>query len=141
MESKAELTGMGATIAGVLIGDNSSIAFNVGDARVYLWSDGYLMLLSTDDRLAGTTNVVTQSMGGADRIKEIAPHLHEFVLEEGQVIVICSDGLSETVEFSAMQDAVGHLPVDAAAGRLLDLALDAGAPDNVSLIVLEREGD
>ena len=76
MAADSALTGMGATVAGVVVGPESVLAFNVGDARVYQHGGGYSVLLSTDDRAAPDSAVVTQSIGGAERPTAVtAPHL------------------------------------------------------------------
>ena len=138
---RPELTGMGATIAGLQSVNGVAITFNVGDARVYHWSEGYLMLLTIDDRISPDSNVVTQSLGGAYRPTAIEVHTTECPMRGGDRFLICSDGLSEVVPFDQIQEVLGDPSATVIAERLLQAALDEGAPDNVSLIVVEPAGD
>ena len=130
--SRPELTGMGATVAGLQISGDSATVFNLGDARVYHWSGGYLMLVTTDDRVSPDSNVVTQSLGGADRPTAVDVHTFECPMTEGDRFLICSDGLSEIVPFQEIQEVLGNPPATQIVERLLQAALDGGAPDNVS---------
>ena len=138
---RPELTGMGATIAGLQSVNGVAIIFNVGDARVYQWSEGYLMLLTTDDRISPDSNVVTQSLGGADRPTAIEVHTTESPMRGADRFLICSDGLSEVVPFDQIQEVLADPSATVVAERLLQAALDGGGPDNVSLIVVEPAGD
>jgi serine/threonine protein phosphatase PrpC len=141
-EQSPRLAGMGATVAGILLTDaGAATGFNVGDARVYQWSQGYLMLLSTDDRPTPDSHVVTQSLGGSDRPTGIEVHTTQLELHPNDRLLICSDGLSEAAPFETIQSLLAEQSIAAAAGRLLQAALDRGAPDNVSLIIVERDGD
>ena len=137
MQRTPHLTGMGATIAGALLASGTATIFNVGDARVYQFCGDYLMLLSTDDRVRPGSNVVTQSLGGSDRPANIEPHIREISLGDEQRLLICSDGLSEAVDFSSIETVLAEMSTEKATVTLLQAALQAGAADNVSLIILD----
>ena len=131
------LVGMGATVAGVLLEDLNATVFNVGDVRVYQMADGCLMRVSVDDRLSAESNIVTQSLGGSERRTDVSPHTTLFVFSLGQTLLICSDGLSDVVTFDVIQSVLAEEGALGAPSRLLQAALDKGAPDNVSIITLE----
>lgn len=138
MEQDPRLTGMGATIAGVAVSAHQMTVFNVGDARVYQHADGYLMLLSTDDRSSPESHSVLQSLGGMRRMTGISPHTVELEpLRGGDRLLVCSDGLTEVVAFDEIGQALGDPQPERAAAWLLRRALDGGAPDNVTFILLE----
>jgi PPM family protein phosphatase len=142
MERNLELTGMGATIAGIAFADDEPTAFNVGDARAYQYADGYLMLLTTDDRLSPTSHAVTQSLGGADRLTAISPHVVRLEpLRSRERLLVCSDGLTEAVAFDDITKAMSEPDPARSASALLHAALRGGAPDNVTFILIEKEGD
>lgn len=142
MERSPELTGMGATIAGVAFADDEATAFNVGDARVYHYADGYLMLLTKDDRSSPTSHAVTQSLGGAGRLTAIAPHTFPLEpLRSHERLLVCSDGLTEVVAFDEISEALSDPDPCRSASLLLHQALDGGAPDNVTFILIEKQGD
>jgi serine/threonine protein phosphatase PrpC len=141
MKRNPELTGMGATIAGVALTDAQVTAFNVGDARAYQYADGYLMLLTTDDRSSPTSHSVTQSLGGADRLTAITPHLVALEpLRSHDRLLICSDGLTEVVAFDEISAAISEPDPARSASLLLQKALEGGAPDNVTFILIESQG-
>jgi PPM family protein phosphatase len=142
MEQQPELAGMGATIAGVALADDHMTAFNVGDARAYHYADGYLMMLTKDDRSSPDSHAVTQSLGGADRLTAISPHTFPLEpLRNRERLLVCSDGLTEVVTFDEISELLSDPDPVRCAFRLLRRTLDGGAPDNVSLILIEQEGD
>jgi protein phosphatase len=139
MQRDQGLLGMGATIAGVAFGPRQATVFNVGDARVYSCADGYLMLLTTDDRSSPSSHAVTQSLGGATRLTSVSPHIVPLEpLRPGDRLLICSDGVNEVASFDEIGAALSAPDPAMAASRLLGTVLDGGAPDNVTFIVLEE---
>lgn len=135
-----QFRGMGTTIAGVRIEPSGdAVVFNVGDSRVYRVADGYVGMVSVDDRpaagSANTEGVVTQVLGGSQRTA-VAIHEAQLLLAAGDRLLLCTDGLSDVVD----DDHLGDLLVAdvALAGRgLLQAALAAGAPDNVTFLILD----
>lgn len=134
-----ELSGMGATVAAVVIDPRTGQATvaNVGDARCYQHAADSLLLLTTDDRPHVGSHLVTQSLGGADQPTTVEPHLVELVLADRHKLLLCSDGLTEVVSFDAIRSTMTVLSGPEAAGELLQSALENGAPDNVSILILE----
>ena len=119
---------MGATIAGVAFAGDEPTVFNVGDARVYQYADGYLMLLTTDDRSSPASHAVTQSLGGADRLTAISPHIVRLEpLRSHERLLVCSDGLTEVVAFDDIAEAIAE-PDPARSASLLLGWRCAGAP-------------
>jgi Serine/threonine protein phosphatase len=60
----------------------------------------------------------------------------------GDRFLLCSDGLSDYVDDQQIADALAQYPdLERCARRLIDLALDAGAPDNVSVVVADVVAD
>jgi protein phosphatase len=150
-EQDLELAGMGTTIAAVLIGDGRAVVGNVGDTRVYLSRENRLTQITTDDTMIASMvrkgllpaaeaashpmrNVVTQAAGPQE---EVEVHLHEEKIAPGDGFLICSDGLYNLVQepdiLAALADSGSP---EAAAKRLIEAAIDRGAPDNVSAVVL-----
>lgn len=137
MAADSALTGMGATVAGVVVGPETVLVFNVGDARVYQHGGGYSVLLSIDDRVSPDSGVVTQSIGGAERPTAIAPHISEVPIADGMRLLICSDGVTDPLSFAALQEALQAPTASAAVEALLTAVATAGARDNTSLIVID----
>jgi serine/threonine protein phosphatase PrpC len=149
MREQPAWRGMGTTVAGISVAPKRVMAFNVGDSRVYRIEGGALVQLSTDDtpgpKLADgrtaalTSNLVTQSLGGAWQRTRIDPHVLSEPLEDGARYLICSDGLTDLLDRKTME---GLLADDdaASAQALFEAAMARGGDDNVSLILLRLEG-
>jgi protein phosphatase len=150
-EQSLECAGMGTTIAAVLIGDGRAVVGNVGDTRVYLCRENQLAQITVDDTMIATMvrsgllsaqsaashpmrNVITQAAGSQE---EVEVHLHEETIVPGDALLICSDGLYNLVEERDILAALTeNSSPEAVAKRLVDAAINSGAPDNVSAVVM-----
>jgi PPM family protein phosphatase len=145
MRERPDWGGMGTTVAGISLGPERVIAFNVGDSRVYRIEERALVQLSTDDTpgpkledgrtAAMTSHLVTQSLGGAYAQSGIVPHLLEEPLADGARYLVCSDGLTDML---ASPEIEARLQEDdeASAQALFTAAMAQGGDDNISLILL-----
>jgi PPM family protein phosphatase len=148
MRERPAWRGMGTTVAGVSVGPDRVIAFNVGDSRVYRMDAGALVQLSTDDTpgaklddgrtAAVTSNLVTQSLGGAYQLARIDPHVLGEPLEHGARYLICSDGLTDLLDRTAIEELLDR-DDQASAQALFEAAMARGGDDNISLILLRLE--
>jgi serine/threonine protein phosphatase PrpC len=148
MQESPVWAGMGTTVAGMVAAPSGILVFNVGDSRVYRIERDGLVQLSTDDTpgpkladgrtAAMTSNLVTQSLGGAYQLAGIDPHVLSEPLEDGARYLICSDGLSDLLERRAMEGLLGDDDA-ASAGALFEAAMAQGGDDNISLILLRLE--
>lgn len=141
MEARPHLSGMGSTVAGLVLSGDEVLAFNVGDSRVYQLLDGYLTQISVDDALEPadpsgrrSTTIITQALGGSD--EPIEPHVRALPLRADQLYVVCSDGLTDMVPLEQMETIASGPDHVLAVGTLLDTALRNGGRDNVSILVL-----
>jgi protein phosphatase len=151
-----EFRGMGttATVAGVL-GDSVYLA-QVGDSRAYLVRGGVAQQITKDQSLmqklveAGELteeeaaqserrNIILQALGPEPQIKIDLTHQQ---LRRGDVLVLCSDGLSGQVKTEEIARIVSEEddPMTVCK-RLIDRANDAGGPDNITVIVARFDGD
>lgn len=129
------LTGMGATVAGVVVGSGEAIVFNVGDARAYAIDDQRIARASVDDSSETRPGVVTASLGGLSTFAEVEPHV--FVEPaESRGFLLASDGLTCVLDDAAIEALVFGTPEQLLVEELLQAALEAGAPDNVSICVV-----
>lgn len=154
---RPEHKGMGTTATAVgILADHLYLA-QVGDSRAYLVRDGQATQLTKDQSLmqrlvdAGELteeeaekserkNIILQALGPDQKVKVDLTHQH---VRQGDVIVVCSDGLSGQVrkdEIAAVVSAPGKSLVDASA-ELIDLANARGGPDNITVIVARLSGD
>jgi len=85
--------------------------------------------------MPSTVGVVTQFLGG-ERRTLLQPHLHELNLSAGDRLRLCSDGLHDVVAEEHISEVL-FLPAEAAAAGMLEAVLNAGARDNVSLLIVD----
>jgi serine/threonine protein phosphatase PrpC len=148
MREQPACRGMGTTVAGISVAPERVMAFNVGDSRVYRIADDALAQLSTDDtpgpKLADgrtaalTSNLITQSLGGAYQLAGIDPHVLSEPFEDGARYLICSDGLSDLLDRATMEQLLEKDDA-ASAQALFEAAMARGGNDNISLILLRLE--
>ena len=140
---------MGATVVAMMIQHVIAHVAWVGDSRAYLLRGGRLRLLTHDHTVVQglvddgvlsadaanhhpDSHIVTRAIGAA---AEIEIDWTEVPLTAGDRLMLCSDGLTGCVGDRAISAALAAAPTPEAACRaLLGNALEAGAPDNVSVI-------
>jgi serine/threonine protein phosphatase PrpC len=148
----ADLRGMGTTCTVLVLVPRGALVGHVGDSRAYRVRGGRIDQLSRDHSLAWEweaqrpagvedpvpKNIITRSMGPHAEVKvDVEGPLP---VEEDDVFVLCSDGLSGQVADDEIGLFASHLAPAAATAALVGLALVRGAPDNVTLIVV-RAGE
>ena len=124
---------------------------HAGDSRCYLRRDQQLFQLTNDHTLVNQMvrngvlpaadarkhhlrNIITNAVGGSE--KGIQVEVHKATLEPGDVVLLCSDGLTEMVPDVQLGEVLKDEPDPAAACRqLVDLANQAGGRDNITAIV------
>lgn len=142
---------MGATVVAMILTRARAHVAWLGDCRAYLLRGGRLRLVTRDHTVvqdlvdAGTllpdeadrhpeSHVVTRAVGGAEAAE---PDLAVVPVFAGDRVLLCSDGLTRALYETEIGDLLAAHAEPAAAGRaLLRAAMDAGAPDNVSVIVV-----
>ena len=148
MDESPVWSGMGTTVAGVVVAPSGLVVFNVGDSRVYRIEPGGLVQLSTDDTpgpklpdgrtAAYTTSIITQVLGGHGPIRpgeEIVPHVLTEPLADGARYLVCSDGLTDMLAPPQIEALLGD-DDEASAQALFEAAMAQGGDDNISLILL-----
>ncbi len=147
---------MGATTVAALFAANRVILAHVGDCRAYLLDESGWRPVTRDhswvaDQVAAgfisaTTarqhpwrNVVSRAVQGQDPLEVDTV---EIGLRERSRLLLCSDGLHAVVEDAAVPRLLSDplSPFDTLSTRLVGAALDRGAPDNVSAIVVDWSG-
>jgi protein phosphatase len=151
-------SGMGTTLTAALVGDGALEVVHVGDSRAYLWRDGALSQVTEDHAVVAELvrrgsitqeeaethphrNVITRALGAEDGVDADVVHVD---LEDGDVVLLCSDGLSSYVPEAAIAEVLaGAEGLDAAAKGLVHLANAAGGVDNVTVVLarVAREED
>jgi serine/threonine protein phosphatase PrpC/predicted nucleic acid-binding Zn ribbon protein len=152
-----ELTGMGTTVSGLIrVGNEVAIA-HIGDSRIYLLRDGELSQITADhtfvQRLVDSGRITPEEAAVHPRRSvlmrvlgdvDAAPEIDTSILDtrSGDRWLLCSDGLSSYVsEDKILNVMTTARDADETARLLVKESLDAGAPDNVTVIVLDIDGD
>ena len=154
-EADAARDGMGTTVTALMLSGDQVALINVGDSRCYLERDGELYRLTKDDTFVQALvdeglltpaearnhprrSIVTQALQGlpyeaTSTTRSTRP---------GDRFLLCSDGLSDMVTDEAIGLALRtHPDLDQCARSLIRLALDAGASDNVTVVVADVVAD
>jgi PPM family protein phosphatase len=153
--SHPECAGMGTTCTALALHESKLWLAHIGDSRAYLLRNGSFTQLSADQTLveelvrkgkltkkqaetSPVNNVVLQALGMGP---EIAPIIwsQAMPLLAGDIVVLCTDGLSGLVQDDVIADIAGRLRPHEACEALIEAALAAGGHDNVSVGVLRAE--
>ncbi|MEW1658013.1 PP2C family protein-serine/threonine phosphatase [Streptomyces sp. NPDC057555] len=135
------LTAMGTTVAGTVVLPDELLVFNVGDSRVLEAGEDGLRQVSVDDSPPlrpgqRTTSLVTQAIGGAPRFTEVTPHVRSVPLAPDRRYVVCTDGLTDPVLVEEIAAVLDEHDGGRAVFELWKAAVEAGAPDNITLALV-----
>ena len=145
---------MGTTLTMALLLWPTVYVAHVGDSRCYLLSGGKLRRLTTDHNLAERADAASKyghlppeylqsilwnTVGASDELPR--PDLCKHELELGDTLLLCSDGLNKHVTDEQMQEVLaGGATSRQCCARLVQLALDDGGTDNVTVVVGQVKG-
>jgi len=147
--------GMGTTLTLLCVLEGAALIAHVGDSRCYRYRNGALLQCTQDHsvvaelmrqgvltpeeaRVHPYRNVITRALGTAGHVEV---DIVEMDAKPGDRFLLCSDGLSGEVPDEAIARLLRADDLDEAADALLTAALDAGAEDNVTLLLLEPSGE
>jgi serine/threonine protein phosphatase PrpC len=151
-----ELTGMGTTVTGLYwLGGRVAIV-HVGDSRAYLLRNGELQQLTHDHTYVQTlvdSGRITEAeaavhprrsllMRALDGMNPVEPDLSVREARKGDRFLLCSDGLSGVLSDMEIAYTLSSGEPTGVVTQLVDLVLERGAPDNVTVVVadvIERE--
>jgi protein phosphatase len=143
------LAGMGSTLVALLLSGYTAWIVHIGDSRIYRLKDGVLELLTKDHsfiqemvdsgqmtpsqaKLSEQRHVITQSLGGNLDPNEI--HVKKINCHPGDLFLLCTDGLTEPVREDKIKSILASSSsIQAKAKNLIEQALKAGGPDNVTV--------
>ncbi|RUT36247.1 Stp1/IreP family PP2C-type Ser/Thr phosphatase [Paenibacillus zeisoli] len=151
-----EYHNMGTTVVAILMDRREGIIGHIGDSRAYLFRQGNITQLTEDHTLVNELvksrqiseeeaynhprrNVITRALGTDAQVDVDLIHV---VLREGDILLLCSDGLSSYVSRQQMAQTIGlsNISLKDRADHLLQLALDAGGEDNITVALFEIPG-
>ena len=154
-QTDVKLEGMGTTLVAATIIGNTLYFANVGDSRLYLINDK-IRQLSKDHslveemvRLGGIKaeeaknhpdkNIITRAIGVKN---DVEADIYEYRLKKGDMILMCTDGLSNMVEDEDMFDIVkGARDIVEAVHMLIEKANSNGGRDNIGVVMAEPLAD
>ncbi len=152
-EEDHDLRGLGTTCTAILRSENKLAMVHIGDSRAYLLRDGNLIQVTSDQSLVQylvdtgqitpkeaethpKRNVVMNILGDAPGPVVTDSTVREAV--EGDRWLLCSDGLSGVVSDETIAHTLSELEdLDECADELVSLALRAGGPDNITVLVAD----
>ena len=150
-----ELQGMGTTVTGVAFIDAFAFFGHVGDSRAYLVRDGRIEQLSEDHslvneqlkaglitpeqaRMSRFKHIITRSVGFEE---DVAVDTMVVPTQEGDMYVLCSDGLANLVSNGEIRDALYENFLRDAPRALITLANERGGDDNITVLVVYINGE
>ena len=149
--SAGDKAGMGTTLVAAVVKDAHLWVLNVGDSRAYLLRQGEITQLTHDHSWVGDQveagiltekqarqhiyrNVITRSLGN---ISQVEADLFERELEAGDILVLCTDGLTNLVADEEINKAFTKNSLADAVQNLVDLANARGGADNITLVAVQ----
>ena len=150
-DANARFQGMGTTLTMAYCVGQDLYIVHAGDSRAYLFREGKLDQITRDDTLVQLLvtggvlsaedakthprrNVVTNVIGGPSA--GVHAEIYKILIQDGDVLMLCSDGLTEPVNDGLIADTLASISdPDASAQKLINLALEHGGPDNVTAVV------
>lgn len=146
---------IGSTVAALLAHGGFGVCLWAGDSRVYRFRDGTLEQITQDHALVEELvergvltreqaldhphgNLVTRAVGAADNL---FVDMEILELRAGDVFVLCSDGLDKELENHEIARVLADVPGAGVTRALVDLALERGSRDNVTVIAVHIDGE
>ena len=150
--SDQQYRGMGTTLVAALLLGSQAYVINVGDSRCYHIRPDTIEQVSVDHSLVQLLvsrgeitpeearchpkkNLITRALG-VDR--DVAADCYHMILQPGDHVLLCSDGLSNVLTDQILLDHTQILaPLEERCRNLMRMALDQGAPDNVTIVMAQ----
>ena len=154
--AKQDTQTIGSTVAALLVHGGLGLCAWAGDSRVYRYREGGIEQVTQDHALVEELvergvlsreqaadhpqgNLVTRAVGAAENL---CLDLEVFELRDGDMFVLCSDGLDKELTPDEIAEVLGRENDRTTSDTLVDIALSRGCRDNITVIVVEvRAGD
>ena len=151
--ARRQVSVIGSTVVALFACDSYCGYLWAGDSRLYLYRDGHLRQLTrdhsqieelkalgllTDEEAVNhpAQHVITRAVGATDQLELDSQTL---AVADGDMFLLCSDGLSNELSTPEMQAALLAADCDAACEALIEAALARGGHDNVTAVVVRAE--
>jgi PPM family protein phosphatase len=151
-----ECEGMGTTIVAAICTNRFTSIAHIGDSRCYMLNEIGFKQITEDHSLVNELvrsgqitkedaekhprkNVLLRALGTEPNVEM---DIKTITFEEGDLLLLCSDGLSNKVKESEMVDSLAlEVPLEQKASRLIELANFYGGEDNITLVIVEFYDD
>lgn len=144
---------LGSTVVSLLIKGRVGVCLWAGDSRLCRLRNGHFVQLSRDHSQVEEliqqgvltedeaynhpdSNIITRAIGANE---ELFIDINVFSVQQGDIFVLCSDGLYNMVGNDAIADSLNRLSIEEAVSDLTEQALVNGGDDNISLILVKGE--
>lgn len=149
----SNLRGMGTTLVAATIIDSEMYVANIGDSRAYIINDKIKQI--TEDhslveemvkegeieknsaRSHPNKNIITRALGAS---KLVLADFFEITLQEGDIVLLCSDGLTNMLDDEKIYDIISQNAsnVEIAVQKLIDEANEFGGLDNIAVVLVKK---
>ena len=152
-----ELKGMGTTIVAALLSNDDIYIVSAGDSRCYLIRNKIISQLTIDNSYVEVLiqrgiitkeeaknhpdkNIITKAIGVE---RDIEVETQKLKAENGDILLLCSDGLTNMVKNEEILDMVleGHTNLDECVSKLVNKAIENGGKDNITVVLVEVQND
>lgn len=150
-QTDLNLAGMGTTLVAVFLQDTCAYIVNVGDSRCYYISGDHVSQVTEDHSVVAlmvsrgqiteeearthpNRNLITRAVGTAPAVECDCFYLN---MDKGEYLLLCSDGLSNLVSRPELLYEVTHSGDKDCCQRLIEIANNRGAPDNVTVVLVK----
>jgi len=151
-ESDTNLNGMGTTLVACFCSEDTAYLCHAGDSRAYLFRDGSLIQLTEDHSVVAVMvrqgyitleeaedhpmkNRITKAVG---ILPDIDPDVTSSLLKKGDILMLCSDGLTNMVKREELLRIFGvKLPLEETGKKLIQTANNNGGHDNITIVLIE----
>lgn len=137
-----DVSAMGTTAAILVFTDREVVLCNIGDSKIFRLCDGKLEQISKDHvavSVFGMRPSLSQNLGIPPNELVIEPYLARGAYNDGDIYLICSDGLTDMVSTNEITKMLISKPIEEVAILLLDKALANGGKDNITIILCKIE--
>lgn len=151
-EAQPDLKGMGTTVVCAIVRDGQAFIAHAGDSRAYIVNNGNIRQITTDHSLVQdllskgkiteqeaenhpNKNLITRAVGVDKYIDIDFEHID---LEDDDIILLCTDGLSNYVSNDEILDIMSDGKYYAFADRLVNRANSNGGGDNITVVIISK---
>lgn len=145
-----DMKGMGTTVVACVIVENTAYVVHAGDSRLYHIHDGQVaqvtrdhsmvqnmvekgQITATEAKVHPRKNIITRALGVNE---DVEVEYDEFNIYSSDILLLCTDGLTNFVDVATMQNTVQNTSLDQIADKLVQLANNSGGGDNITAVVI-----